>query len=120
MATIFKFGVWTLVCDFATLTGYFSNIKVHLLKVRLDLNSKESRFEDCRDRSIGAVNVAHAASSCSEIDSGLRVVCEMTEHVENGLIVFCGFTVSQLGVAHLFCLSRRAIPIITPITEDSY
>lgn len=88
MATIFKFGVWTLVCDFATLTGYFSNIKVHLLKVKLDLNSKESRFEDCRDRSIGAVNVAHEASSCSEIDSGLRVVCEMTEHAKMDCLYF--------------------------------
>lgn len=99
MAAIFEFGVWTLVRVF---TVYFSNVKGQLLKVELDINSEQRKCEDCRGRPLRAVDAAHEASSCSEIDSGLGAVCEMTEHAENGLFVFYGFTVSTLRVS-LIC-----------------
>lgn len=85
VAAIFEFGVWTLVRVF---TVYFSNVKGQLLKVELDINSEQRKCEYCRGRPLRAVDAAHEASSCSEIDSGLGTVCKTTEHAENGLFYF--------------------------------
>lgn len=106
MAAIFEFGVWTLVRDF---TVYFSNVKGQLLKVELDINSEQRKCEDCRGRPLRAVDAAHEASSCSEIDSGLGAVCEMIEHV----CISWFYSKYIKSVAHLFSMSRRAISIVT-------
>lgn len=67
-----------------------------------------------------AVDTVHEANSCTEIDSELGAVCGMNEHAENGLFVFCGFTVSPLRVS-LICFSFSAVEQsrLQPLTEDS-
>lgn len=67
-----------------------------VVKTRIRHKLRTEEVQRLQGQTSWAVDETHEASLCSEIDSGAGAVCEMTEHAENRLIVFCGFTASRV------------------------